>query len=766
MAPRRKRQRLSEDGAEAVTATADGATPAKEAKPDSKPDARKQLFVRSLAQTVTSEDLTEYFSENFPIKHALVVLDKETKESKGYGFVTFADAEDAVRAKEELDKTELRGKRMKIELAESRNREGEGDVPGAAPKITAGEKRKAEREQQRLENQAPKLIVRNLPWSIKTPDQLTKLFLSYGKVHFVTLPKTPSGELKGFGFVALRGKKNAEKAMEKLNGKEIDGRPIAVDWAVDKEEWQALQKKTEAAEAAEKKANGGAKEDEDSDAESSVVSSDDEDDDGDSDEDDDVDMDEEDMSDDDEEGGVELEDERPKAPEYTVFIRNLPFTVDDERLFEHFQQFGRIGSARCVVDRETDKPKGTGFVRFVNEEDMINCLKEVPRIKLTKTTTDRKDGTTITNVHSVLEDQDADPSGKYTIDGRVLQISQAVARNEAVRLTTENAATRFNRDKDKRKLYLLSEGTIDARSPLYEKLSPSEIKMREESATLRRKQIQENPALHLSLTRLSVRNIPRSTTSKDLKALARQAVVGFAHDIKAGKRQRLSKEEIARGGDEMVNAEKARKRKGKGIIKQAKVVFETPAGSKTAEDTGAGRSRGYGFIEYYTHRSALMGLRWLNGHAVDYKVAGEQPKSKKAVKESMVDKKKRLIVEFAIENANVVARRSDREDKAREPPSKIADADGKDANTNGATKRDSGRKPERGQKRRRDEDADADAPGATPAAVAKKGKGAKGQGSSGADGGAGAADDDKVKAKIRNMQKKREARRDRKKGKA
>lgn len=51
-----------------------------------------------------------------------------------------------------------------------------------------------------------------------------------------------------------------------------------------------------------------------------------------------------------------------------------------------------------------------------------------------------------------------------------------------------------------------------------------------------------------------------------------------------------------------------------------------------------------------------MGLRWLNGHAV-------------SPSDSAVDsqgRKKRLIVEFAIENAQVVMRRQQREDKARE----------------------------------------------------------------------------------------------------
>lgn len=752
MAPRRKRQRLSEDGASAVTAVADAEEPAMEALSASQTPAksRKQLFVRSLATTVTSDDLTDYFSENFPIKHALVVLDKETKGSKGYGFVTFADAEDAQRAKEELDGTTLKGKKIKIDIAESRHRDTEGSVPGAGG-ATAGEKRKAERELQKKENQTPKLIVRNLPWSIKTPEQLQKHFLSFGKVHFVKLPKLPSGELRGFGFVALRGKKNAEKAMEQLNGKEIDGRQIAVDWAVDKETWQDIQKHEREV---------GEEEDDGSDATSSVVTSDSEDDEADSeDEDEETNTDYEDVSDSDEEGGVPLDEEKSKTPEYTVFIRNLPFTADDDSLFEHFQQFGPIGYARVVLDRETERPKGTGFVRFVKEQDMINCLKGVPRVKLTKSTTARRDGTEISTTHSVLEDEDADPTGKYTMDGRILHITQAVDRTEATRLTAESAASRFARDKDKRRLYLLSEGTIDAKSPLYQHLSPSERKMREESATLRRKQIQENPSLHLSLTRLSVRNIPRSVTSKDLKALARQAVVGFAADVKSGKRSPLSKEETKRGGVEMMNAERARKARGKGIVKQAKVVFETPAGSKLDEQTsaaGAGRSRGYGFIEYYTHRSALMGLRWLNGHAVEYKVKGDQPKSKKAALEAMQDRKKRLIVEFAIENANVVARRSGREAKAREPASPME----LDKAGSGAAL-ETARGTKQGRKRKHESD------------VADMRSSALSGGTKGKVQGSGAEEkmtaagkeDGKVKRRIGIIQRKREARRARKKGK-
>jgi nucleolar protein 4 len=235
----------------------------------------------------------------------------------------------------------------------------------------------------------------------------------------------------------------------------------------------------------------------------------------------------------------------------------------------------------------------------------------------------------------------------YTLDGRVLQISQAVSREEAARLTESGVAARQGKDKDKRRLYLLSEGTISANSPLYAALAPTEVKMRDQSAAQRKKLIQSNPSLHLSLTRLAIRNIPRGINSKDLKALAREAVVGFATDVKEGRRQPLSKEEVARGGAEDKEAEHKRREKGKGVVKQAKIVFENKQGSKVAEVDDAGKSRGYGFIEYSSHRWALMGLRWLNGHAVD----------------NAAGKSQRLIVEFAIENAQVVARRRDQQGK-------------------------------------------------------------------------------------------------------
>ncbi|MCJ1458319.1 RNA recognition motif-containing protein [Mycoblastus sanguinarius] len=657
-----KRQRLTLDGQDQVTASSNEALAIDEAENVQHSKNKKQqgrsLFVRSLPATATSESLANFFSQSFPLKHATVVSDPSTQESKGYGFVTFADVEDAQCAKDAFNGSLFEGRKIKVELAEPRHRQTDKDGHAVATKTkTAPGRQKPEILP------PPKLIVRNLPWTIKEPEHLAQLFRSYGKVIHATLPKKKPGLSTGFGFVVLRGRKNAQKALVGVNGKEIEGRTLAVDWAVDKEFWE--------------KSHAGSKEigeghiTNDSQAAKDNRSVKSEENEG-------VHVDDEPQSDIERENTSDSEDGRNESPEdqdnddgapppqglgnntSTLFIRNLPFSSTDEKLKKHFDPFGPVRYARVVLDLVTERSKGTGFVCFYRQEDAGTCLREAPKSQTTpgQAATASKSASGFSNKQSLLEDTSLDRSGQYTYEGRVLQISRAVERDEAARLTFASNNIRDAREKDRRRLYLLSEGTVPSNTPLYDQLSASEIQMREDSSKQRQALIRTNPTLHLSLTRLSVRNLPRSITSKDLKALSREAVVGFAKDVKARLRGQLSKEELSRGGEEMKEAEKTRKAKGKGIVKQAKIVFEGREGGKVAEDSGAGRSRGYGFIEYSSHRWALMGLRWLNGHALG--------PSKNTSGFEGQERRKRLIVEFAIENAQVVSRRHEREAKARE----------------------------------------------------------------------------------------------------
>ncbi len=659
MAQINKRRKLSNGGYEAASPKLEQAGQAKEQ--DTK-DQRRSLFIRSLPASVTTERLTEYFSEAFPLKHATVIIDPETKISRGFGFVTFADAEDAQAAVAQFNNSELDGRKIKVEVAESRHRDAE--IGSKAAVNTTALKLRAQREKSQTETQQPRLIVRNLPWSIKTSDDLSALFCSYGKVTHAVVPKKNPKVQYGFGIVLLRGKKNAEKALAGINGKEVDGRTLAVDWAVDKDTWQKVQaaeladptSKAPKAPAAEP--SNGKREVEDPDSQSGDMSEDGEevnDPENDSDEDPIDDFNAEAADDDigsEADDASSIDEPRENKNDTTVFVRNLPYSTDDEILKDHFATFGAVRYARVVYDQDTERPRGTAFVCFFNLEDAKACVKGAPKHEISADEKNKEKKRRSENLkHSILEDEMSDPSGRYTLDGRVLQVARALSREGAERRAGEASDKRDIRDRDKRRLYLLSEGSVANGSKLYEQLGKAEIDIREASARQRQKLIKSSPNLCLSLTRLSVRNLPRGIGSTELKALAREAVVGFSKDVKEGLRQPLSKDESRRGGTEMQEAERKRKQSGKGIVRQSKVVFEDKEGGKVKE--GGGRSRGYGFIEYVGHRNALAGLRWLNGHMV-------KPKN------ATGEKGKRLIVEFAIENAQVLQRRSERERKSRE----------------------------------------------------------------------------------------------------
>ncbi|MCJ1314125.1 RNA recognition motif-containing protein [Agyrium rufum] len=649
-----------------VTASSSALVPMEKTTDGAKPKAdSRSLFVHSLAPTTTTESLTEYFSQSYPLKHATVVVDASTKESRGFGFVTFVDADDAQRARTEFNGKLLDGRKIKVDIAERRQREQASTQDGIVVDATnaqASRKRKRQDEQR-----PPKLIVRNLPWSIRTPEQLGALFRSYGKIKLARLPPTKPGLSSGFGFVVLRGRKNAEKALAEVNGKEIDGRTLAVDWAVDKEVWENLRKQEDDQNAGPMEHDSVKSEDEEadglvdfeaiphSDAENAGVSEDD------SEGENRVQnaLEDEDKYDESGDEDTKPSDTQSQDLTTTLFVRNLPFSCTDETLMEHFQAMGAVRYARVVEDPSTGRPRGTGFVCFFNPDEAMTCLREAPRPAPMPQDKSSKKGAAHPKNQSLLEDMQADKSGRFTLDGRILHVTRAVNRDEAHRLTTEGTTIRNKRDNDKRRFYLLSEGTIASNTPLYSLLGPTELRIREDSVKQRQNLMKGNPSLHLSLTRLSIRNIPRHVTSKDLKALARQAVVEFAKDVKDEKRRPLSKEELIRGGEEMKIAERNRKLKGKGIVTQAKVVFEGREGGKVTEDSGAGRSRGYGFVEYSSHRWALMGLRWLNGHPI------APPPPKNGQKKQPDDRKKRLVVEFAIENAQVVSRRQLRDSRPR-----------------------------------------------------------------------------------------------------
>ncbi len=51
-----------------------------------------------------------------------------------------------------------------------------------------------------------------------------------------------------------------------------------------------------------------------------------------------------------------------------LYVGNLSFNTTEAQLRELFSQFGEVSSAQLVMDRETGRPRGFGFVEFPNDE--------------------------------------------------------------------------------------------------------------------------------------------------------------------------------------------------------------------------------------------------------------------------------------------------------------------------------------------------------------------------------------------------------------
>lgn len=80
-----------------------------------------------------------------------------------------------------------------------------------------------------------KMYVSNLGFHV-SDDDLRKLFEPFGQVSSAkVITDRETDRSRGFGFVEMDSTENGNLAMEKLNGKEIEGRSISVSIAREKE---------------------------------------------------------------------------------------------------------------------------------------------------------------------------------------------------------------------------------------------------------------------------------------------------------------------------------------------------------------------------------------------------------------------------------------------------------------------------------------------------------------------------------------------------
>jgi cold-inducible RNA-binding protein len=81
-----------------------------------------KLYVGNLGYSVTNDDLQELFSQAGKVESVAVISDKFSGQSKGFGFVEMSSKEEAAKAIQTLDGTDLKGRNIKVN--EARPKEG------------------------------------------------------------------------------------------------------------------------------------------------------------------------------------------------------------------------------------------------------------------------------------------------------------------------------------------------------------------------------------------------------------------------------------------------------------------------------------------------------------------------------------------------------------------------------------------------------------------------------------------------------------------
>ncbi|KAL8220354.1 UNVERIFIED_CONTAM: Polyadenylate-binding protein 4 [Gekko kuhli] len=253
------------------------------------------VFIKNLDKSIDNKALYDTFSAFGNILSCKVVCDENG--SKGYAFVHFETQDAADRAIEKMNGMLLNDRKVFVGRFKSR-KEREAELGAKAKEFT-------------------NVYIKNFGDDMDD-ERLKELFSKYGKTLSVKVMTDPTGKSKGFGFVSFEKHEEANKAVEEMNGKDINGKMVFVGRAQKKVERQAeLKRKFE-----------------------------------------------------------QLKQERiSRYQGVNLYIKNLDDTIDDEKLRKEFSPFGSITSAKVML--EDGRSKGFGFVCFSSPEEATKAVTEM-----------------------------------------------------------------------------------------------------------------------------------------------------------------------------------------------------------------------------------------------------------------------------------------------------------------------------------------------------------------------------------------------------
>jgi multiple RNA-binding domain-containing protein 1 len=187
------------------------------------------LFVKNLSFATTDETLANFFAALPELAFARVQTRSDASKpgvrlSMGYGFAGFRSAAAAKAARQALDGHDLDGHSVSLAFAKRGQDEDKSKGKGAAAQTSS-----------------TKIVVKNLPFEANKKE-VRALFAAYN-VKSVRVPRKPAGGAtagaRGFAFVEVATRRDAEAAMEALAHTHLLGRHLVLRY--DKEDAQGVE---------------------------------------------------------------------------------------------------------------------------------------------------------------------------------------------------------------------------------------------------------------------------------------------------------------------------------------------------------------------------------------------------------------------------------------------------------------------------------------------------------------------------------------------
>ncbi|KAH1131330.1 hypothetical protein J1N35_002708 [Gossypium stocksii] len=204
------------DGAEAIWGTEGEDAGFEEQSGDSEeegsePSEEAKLFVGNLPFDVDSQSLAMLFEKAGTVEIAEVIYNRDTEQSRGFGFVTMSSIEEAEKAVEQFNRYDLNGRLLTVNKAAPR-----GSRVNQPPRVF---------------ERAFRVYVGNLPWDVDNA-RLEQVFSEHGKVvEARVVYDRETGRSRGFGFVTMSSETELNDAIAALDGQSLDGRAIRVNIA-------------------------------------------------------------------------------------------------------------------------------------------------------------------------------------------------------------------------------------------------------------------------------------------------------------------------------------------------------------------------------------------------------------------------------------------------------------------------------------------------------------------------------------------------------